>query len=199
MPVGIVCPRCGTPLTFHRAPVAACPRCQAEFPQALRQGAEASLARQEATRPLLLTLGCYASPGVGALCLLSVLSALSGSGTFVFNGQPVSSAEFLASAGVLFVSIGVVSIAIGVGLVRERTWSRWLIVLYWALSTAGAIGAGWARSGGAGAAMGVISVLPPALFSYWYLFEKENVVAYYRALRMHEEAGGLVQSNDGGA
>src|SRR2546430_3993861 len=77
MPVSLICPSCGTAATFQRSPVTTCPNCQASFPAALRQPAEASLLRQNAPRPTLLTVGLYFAPGFGAMCLLGVLAAAS--------------------------------------------------------------------------------------------------------------------------
>src|SRR2546423_14116023 len=75
MPVSLICPSCGTAATFQRSPVTTCPNCQASFPAALRQPAEASLLRQNAPRPTLLTVGLDFAPAFGAMCRLGVLVA----------------------------------------------------------------------------------------------------------------------------
>jgi len=193
MSVGIVCPACTTPLTFHRGPVIECPRCKAPLPEALRLAAEASLERQAYNRPALLTLGAYASPGIGALFVLGGLAAATHTGSLELNGQPVDDEGFLASGGLYMLMGGALCIAIGVGLLRERSWARWLMVFYWCLAFGGAMGLGWTESGVSGLAGGFASVVPLALVAYWYLFEKSNVAAYYRALRDNERAHGLTQ------
>ncbi len=198
MPVGLVCPGCNTPLTFHRGPVTDCPRCHRPLPDPLRQSAEAALARQESVRPLLLSIGAYASPGIGALFLLGVLGAATGTGSFDINGEPVSGAEFLKSFGVFMGGTGLLLVGIGVGLWRERTWARWLMVFYWVLTLGGTAEIGWMTGGSATALGGLVSMAPVALVAFWYLFFKGNVVAYYRALAAHEAAGGLTQRPDGG-
>src|SRR5213078_358774 len=89
MPVSLICPFCGTAATFHRPPVTTCPNCQASFPAALRQPAEASLLRQNAPRPTLLAVGLYFAPGFGAMCLLGVLAAATNARfvKFTINGS----------------------------------------------------------------------------------------------------------------
>src|SRR5438046_7590409 len=99
MPVSLICPSCGTAATFQRPPVTMCPNCQASFPAALRQPAEASLLRQNAPRPTLLTVGLYFAPGFGAMCLLGVLAAATNARfvNFTINGEAVTGHEFLRS------------------------------------------------------------------------------------------------------
>src|SRR5437016_5749025 len=96
MPVSLICPSCGTAATFQRSPVTTCPNCQASFPAALRQPAEASLLRQNAPRPTLLTVGLYFAPGFGAMCLLGVLAAATNARfvKFTVNGEAVTGHEF---------------------------------------------------------------------------------------------------------
>src|SRR5207253_2217881 len=146
MPVSLICPFCGTAATFHRPPVTTCPNCQASFPAALRQPAEASLLRQNAPRPTLLAVGLYFAPGFGAMCLLGVLAA-------------ATNAPF-------------VNFTMNVGL-------------------------GWANSGTNGAMSAIISVSVFVLLVGWYLFGKENVVEYYRALGREESARAGAASKGG--
>jgi hypothetical protein len=129
--------------------------------------------------------------------LLGVFASATGTGTVDAAGEPISSGEFLRTSGILVGFLGILSIAIGVGLFRERSWARWLIAFHWLLALAGAVGAGWGDGRGAGAALGAAQALPGLLVAYWYLFFKENVVAYYRALEAHERAGGLTQVTGG--
>src|SRR2546428_13914882 len=100
MPVSLICPSCGTAATFQRSPVTTCPNCQASFPAALRQPAEASLLRQNAPRPTLLTVGLYFAPGFGAMCLLGVLAAATNApfGEFTVNADAVTGHELFGTA-----------------------------------------------------------------------------------------------------
>src|SRR4051812_48579723 len=112
MPVGIVCPACSTPLTFHRAPVGSCPQCQALFPDALRSSAEATLLRQAHTKPMLLSLGTVASPGLGALVLITVLTVLAKDSAVDVNGDSLSRLEYLRASGAILLLAGFLLVAI---------------------------------------------------------------------------------------
>jgi len=101
---------------------------------------------------------------------------------YTINGEPVSGTEFLRHAGLLFATLGLCSLAIAYAIWRERSWSRWAIIGFWAAQLAGAVGLGWAESGLGGAAAAVASLLLIVLLVAWYLFGKEDVVEYYRSL-----------------
>jgi uncharacterized membrane protein (DUF2068 family) len=190
MPVSLICPTCGTAATFQRPPVATCPNCQAAFPVTLRQPAEASLLRQNAPRPTLLTVGLYVAPGFGAVCLMGVLAAATNARfvSFSINGDAVTGHEFLATAGAGMTVMGVLALAIAYGIWQERSWTRWLILGFWAAVVAMNVGFGWANSGPSGAVSALVAVALFVLLVGWYLFGKENVVEYYRALGREESA-----------
>ena len=199
MPVSLICPFCGTAATFHRPPVTTCPNCQASFPAALRQPAEASLLRQNAPRPTLLAVGLYFAPGFGAMCLLGVLAAATNARfvNFTVNGEAVTGHEFLATVGAGIAVMGVLALAIAYGIWQERSWTRWLILGFWAALVAMNVGLGWANSGTNGAVSAIISVAVFVLLVGWYLFGKENVVEYYRALGREESARAGAASKGG--
>src|SRR5256885_6454377 len=104
MPASLVCPSCGSAPTSHRPPVTNCPNCQAALPAALRQAAEASLLRQKAPRPTLLTIGLYTAPAAGMMLVLAVLLAAVNASfvRYTVNGETVSGHEFLRTAGAAF-------------------------------------------------------------------------------------------------
>src|SRR2546430_4815153 len=117
MQVSLICPSCGTAATFQRSPVTTCPNCQASFPAALRQPAEASLLRQNAPRPTLLTVGLYFAPGFGAMCLLGVLAAATNARfvEFTGNGEAGTGPAFFAPAGAGDGDFGGVALAVAYG------------------------------------------------------------------------------------
>lgn len=191
MSVSVICPSCGTPATLLRAPVSVCPQCQTAWPEPLRLSAEAALARDKVGRPLLLTIGLYVAPAVGGLTLLFTLSALFNAGTYSINDEPVTGMQFLLGGGLLFGLGGAASVAAAYAIWQERSWSRWAMVGFWVAQLAGGIGVGWASSGAGGAAGAVASLLLPMVLAAWYLFDKENVLEYYRALAKGEAAEAL--------
>ena len=188
MSVSLICPSCGTASALYRAPISVCPQCQAAWPEALRQSAEAALARERVGRPLLLTIGMYVAPGFGGLFLLLVLLAPFNAATYTINGEQVSGMEFLRGGGLLFGLAGAAAVAAAYGIWRERSWSRWAMGGFWVAQLGGGIGVGWADSGLGGSVKAIGSLLLPILLAWWYLFDKENVVDYYRALEKVEAA-----------
>src|SRR2546429_7997475 len=125
MPVSLICPFCGTAATFHRPPVTTCPNCQASFPAALRQPAEASLLRQNAPRPTLLAVGLYFAPGFGAMCLLGVLAAATHARfvNFTINGEAVTGHEVLATVGAGIGGLGVVGLGVAYRVWQGGSWA----------------------------------------------------------------------------
>ena len=188
MSVSLICPSCGSPSTLHRAPVSVCPQCQTAWPEPLRQSAEATLAHEKVGRPLLLTIGMYVVPAFSGLFLLLVLLAPFNAATYTINGEAVTGMEFLWGGGLLYGLSSAAALAAAYGIWRERSWSRWAMVGFWIAQVAGAIGVGWAKAGLGGAAGAVASLLVFMVVAWWYLFEKDNVVEYYRALEKLEAA-----------
>src|SRR2546428_8342102 len=146
MPVGHICPSCGTAAPFQRPPVTTCLNCQASFPAALRQPAEASLLRQNAPRPTLLTVGLYFAPAFGAMCLLGVLAAATNARfvKFTVNGEAVTGHEFFATARAGIGVMGVLAPAIAYGILQEGPGTRGLIPAFWAALVARNVGLAWA-------------------------------------------------------
>lgn len=188
MSVSLICPSCGTVTTILRPPVSVCPNCQTAWPEALRLSAEATLRREKVGRPLLLTIGMYVAPTFGGLFLLLVLMAAFDAGTYSIDGEIVTGPEFLGRAGVLYAALGGSAVAAAYAIWRERSWSRWAIVGFWLVQVAGAVGFGLADSGVGGVAAAIASYLLVLILVGWYLFDKENVVEYYRSLQKAEAA-----------
>src|SRR6266851_282150 len=188
MSVSLICPSCGTPATIHRPPVSVCSNCQAAWPEPLRLTAEASLAREQISRPLLLRIGMYVAPAFGGLFLLLMLLAPLNAAHYTIDGEAVTGLEFLRRAGVLYATIGGSALAAAYAIWRELSWSRWAMVVFWLAQVAGAIGFGWADAGVRGAAGAIASLLLVLVLVGWYLFGKENVVEYYETLKKGETA-----------
>lgn len=191
MSVSLICPTCETPSTIHRPPVSTCPNCLAAWPEPLRLSAEAMLEREKVGRPMLLTIGMYVAPAFGGLFLLIVLAAAFGAGDYTIDGEAVTGSEFLRRAGVLYAAVGGSALAAAYAIWQERSWSRWAIVGFWIAQIAGAVGFGWAEGGITGAVGAVAAMLLTLVVVGWYLFDKDNVVAYYRGLEKSEAAAEL--------
>lgn len=182
MSVKVVCPHCGEGSTFHRAPVAACTRCQEPYPETVRAPAERSLAIAAAAKPLLLLIGQVISGVMGVTFLALLLFAPFDIGEFTYNDQAVSGPEFLRLAGPLFVIVGVLFAAIGWGLWRNKPWARPLIMLHWLALIALVVAVSWSMPEGRTQALNTLPTLVPlAVFAWWYLYRKKNVVAYFAA------------------
>jgi hypothetical protein len=188
MSVALICPRCGTPATIHRAPVGLCPSCRNPWPEALGLSAEAALARQKATRPLLLTLSMYTAAAFGGFLLFLLCLALFNAASYTINREPVTGLEFVERVGPRFAVLGISCLAIAYAIWREYPWNRWAIVAFWTVQVVGAVGSGWSAGGLRGAVDSMASLLTVLVVVGWYLFGKENVVAYYRSLEQERAA-----------
>ena len=141
--------------------------------------------------PLLILLSA-AFFGFGAAVMaltlaLMIAVALFGDGPFTFNGEPVSRAEFLRRAPLVWLGLGLPAVYLGalsVGVWRQRAWVRPAVLVFWLLvsailvAQAAVADVGWAEAVGASALyLGSVG---------WYFYGKSNVVAYYRTLERRE-------------
>jgi FtsH-binding integral membrane protein len=124
------------------------------------------------------------APPFGAACLLAVLTAAFNASfvTFRINGDVVTGHEFLRTAGPAFFVLGVLALAIAYSIWQERSWTRWLVLSFWAAAVAVNVGLGWANSGARGAVSAIAGLAVLLVFVAWYLFGKQNVVEYFHAL-----------------
>ncbi len=183
--VRVVCPACGADKKFSSAPIDRCRSCGAEYPVELRQSAEASLARQKAPRPALLTVGMYISGALGVSCLLGMACAAVDVGQFYLNNVQVSGPQFLAVAGLPLTVIGLTALGIAYSLFRNWWASRLLIVIACTADVLIAVVAALVIAEHPWRAVvqtlvpGTIVVGPIAA----YLFFNRKVAAYYDARR----------------
>lgn len=197
MSVGLVCPQCAAATNYHQPPVDRCPSCGAPFPEQLRRSAEASLARQHATRPGLLTVGMYLSAAGGALILVALLAASCDAGNFSLNDEPVTGPEFLRTVGLQGGTLGLLLLLIAYGLWQERSWARPLMMVFWFACTVFLLFS-QLRAGTTASAIGT-TLFWGAVYagpSAAYLYFKESVTAYYRALEQAEDAGLRTRGHD---
>lgn len=130
-------------------------------------------------RPTLLTIGMVLSGLIGGVAALTLVLAPFDIGTYSIKDESVTGPEFLRHAGLLMVTMAVLLIGICVTLARHEPFARELMILFWILN-------------------GVISTLVPILkgasgfdiswmvalpIAIWYLYFKDNVVAYFTGAR----------------
>lgn len=176
----VQCPTCGQTATFHRTPVQRCPRCEGPYPEAISVRAERALRHDLAPKPALLLIGQGICGFAACLFLLFIPLAALNIGSYSISNRPVSSAEFLRVGGPPFVLIGGWFAAIALGLWRDKSWSRPLMLAYWPVSTAIGIALLWndpdlVTNIASGCIFGAIAMSIAA----WYLYRKDNVVAYF--------------------
>ena len=190
MSVSLLCPTCGRAVTAELPTLAGCPHCGAVLPPALLAAVQEQLAAEAARvpKPTLLKLAALFLGFWGVVALPLGLSLLvSEGGTYTLNGVAVTREEFMARAGAafaLFPVLGVVTIAIAVGIATGRRWARPLLLGFFAL---GPVVPVLALAPGN---PDVRSDLPWSLgvalafggLVWWYLYRRPNVVAYYRSL-----------------
>lgn len=179
MSVQVLCPKCSTVAEWHRPPVTVCGACQSQYPDALRENAERALRRSAAPMPALVAVGGVGSALVGGLFVAFLILAPFNVGSYTINGQPVSGPEFLRQAGVSFALVGLVLLGIAIGIWREQSWARPLMLSYWiAVPLAAIAGIGWDWTDLVGV---VVTSALSAAIAAWYLYGRANVRAYFEA------------------
>jgi len=183
MSVIVLCPSCGVATPFHRPPITTCPRCHAVLPEAVVAPAQRALAVDQAPRPVLLQLGMIGSLVFGGVAVFILVLAPFNLGTYSINGEAVNGPEFFREAGLLFGSLGILMLAIGLGLWLERAWTRLLMMGYWGVLAVAGVAQLVTGSSTVGDAIGfVVESLIALALAGWYLYQKDNVVAYYQRL-----------------
>jgi hypothetical protein len=186
MPVIVLCPSCHEATTHHRAPVTECPRCHHAYSDEVRLSAELALRRAEVPKPPLLLLGQFGASFGGVVFLGLLLLAPFDVGSFFIAGEQMSGPEFLVRAGWVFLLIGGLLAVIGLGLWRERAWARPLMMAYWPMSAVLASVPTWSE-GSMTDLTGLLAFTTiAAAVAWWYLYRKDNVVAYFNALNRRE-------------
>jgi len=177
MSVQVRCPNCAAVVELHRPPVTECARCHVSYPPTVQRNAEEALRHTQAPKPTLLLLGQWFSLLAGAMFLLLLVLAPFDLATYSISGEQVSGPEFLRRVGLGFGLLTAIQLAIAIGLLRDRAWARPLMMYYWLAAFAvGLSASGWEMSSFLAYAF---SCAIPAAVAGWYLYGKENVVAYF--------------------
>lgn len=183
MSVIVLCPSCGVATPFHRPPVATCPHCHAVLPEAVVAPAERALAVDQAPKPVLLQVGMIGSLVFGVIVVFILVLAPFNLGSYSINGEAVSGPEFFREAGLLFGTLGILMLVIGLGLWLERAWTRMLMMGYWGVLAVAGVAQLVTGSSTVGDAIGfIVESLIALALAGWYLYGKDNVVAYYQRL-----------------
>lgn len=91
--------------------------------------------------------------------------------------------EFLRRVGIQFGANTVLLVAIAYGIIAEKAWARHLMLLFWCVAAAVAIGLVIRDRDGQASWTAIFAVVALGLAA-WYLYAKKNVVQYYRALQL---------------
>jgi hypothetical protein len=143
-------------------------------------------------KPWLVRLGGGYSLIFGIGFLLLLASAPFDVGSYSISGEPVSGPVFLRAAWLPFLSFGGLFLGIGIGLWRNRPWSRQLVMVFWCWAAVCMIGAALLGSSAISTAdlvSGLAGVGLLAPIAGWYFYRKQNVVGYYDAIERLEREG----------
>ena len=134
--------------------------------------------------PLLMRLGAAFAVLYCAGAVLLVGFAFGGMTPYIIDGREVSREDWLQLAVPLFAVTIVLMAAIAYALLRERPWSRHVVMMHWA--TVGGYGLLLLFLGAVERALAARVVAEAAVagvFFAWYFYRKRNVVAYFNSLR----------------
>lgn len=177
----IVCPRCGSANEYSRGSPGECVSCGTLLPPNALVAAERALVRR---RPLLLTLFAVFLTFFAGVGSLVMLTSVLGSGPYTINGEPATKGEFLRTI-VPMLPVIVAAGTVSFGLWREKGWARPLLLSLYALAGLGsALMPLILNLPGVSVFPGLIFTLIVVALLGWYLYRKENVVEYYRALAL---------------
>lgn len=142
------------------------------------------MSEESVRAPLLMKLGGIFAVLYCAGATLLVALGFAGRIPYVIDGWPVSREDWLRLAVPLFTITIVLMAAIAYALVRERPWSRHVVLLHWAaVGCYGLILLGLDAVETAVAVRVAAQGFVAGAFSVWYFYRKRNVVAYFKSLR----------------
>ena len=155
------------------------------------------LPRKTYEMPFLLSVALGCATLACVFTLWAALLGLVGRGDFKFNGQPADPARVMRYVWVLLPP-GLLAGPVAYGIRRERSWSRYAILLWWVAYGALFIGFNLVVNTAQAAIEPTVNTLLGLGFSWWYLYRKANVVAYYDALETREMINGHEANVAGG-
>ena len=136
--------------------------------------------------PLLLRVGKVVSFTAGTLFVVVALAASFG----LADTSSLDRAAFgdwtVPLWSVAMYVVGVLFLAIGVGLKAQRAWVRPLIIGFWASLALGNIIWFATQISRRQVASGDFTSIPFLLFAAWYLYAKRNVVEYFQQLKARQ-------------
>jgi len=128
-------------------------------------------------------LGQWGTLFVGGLFALFLVLAPFNLGSYTIDGDAVTGPQFLRQVGLVVAFYTAVLFAIGVGLWRERAWTRPLMIVYWlALPLLVLTSADWTVGG---LVLDFLWSVAMAGIAWWYLYVRPNVVAYFEARKRY--------------
>jgi hypothetical protein len=184
----LYCHHCRNVTVVHRPPVIACPYCDTLWSPDRKVAAEAALAGEGLNCPALLTLGIPVSFFCGGLITVILALAVLGYGRFSLNGGEVTGPELLRRTGLQFFVLAGCLFASSYGVAMKRTWARRPMMLFWFIALTWGVGSAIGDGDLAGQSPWLLTWLVMTGCAWLYLYEKANVIAYFRALEVIERA-----------
>jgi hypothetical protein len=140
-------------------------------------------------KPMLLICAMLFFACFAAVSLIVLPAALFAPGaSYAISGHPVTRSEFVVRAGILFYSMPLLAIYVGLSayaIYDERAWSRPFLVAYFPLLGVIDVLASFQFTPTVSREMEALEALVTAIFSvvgWWYLYRKRYVVDYYRSI-----------------
>lgn len=139
-----------------------------------------------APRPVLITIGMVGSALGGIVLLVVILAAAANFGHFSIEDETVTGRELLSRVGIFMVVGALIFLAIAYAVLTDRPWSRHLMLFFWLIVGAGAIGnAIRGLRDGDGFHIDLTWGVAFAL-AWWYLFRSRDTASYYRQLERED-------------
>src|SRR5262245_23584715 len=148
--------------------------------------------------PLLLSVIFGCATVACAVSAWATVLGLFGLGRFTINGQEADPIVFLRAYGWVLLLPGLLAAPIAYAIRYERPWSRDAVILWWVAFGALFVVFNLAVNSPSSVLKPLVNAAVGLGFSWWYLYRKPTVVAYYEALEARDREITQLTSSAGG-